>query len=117
MEQSLGLAAAQLPSPTLSTNTAIQVSSDIFAKNTSDAIYSGAVLAIVGAITLMAHELNKRCTHKPNIIISGGNAKTIYDTLVLSVTNPVLIVDNLVLQGLFLLESATPINFVQSESQ
>jgi hypothetical protein len=44
--------------------------------------------------------------------MSGGNAETIKNYLAADVTKQVLIVDNLVLQGLFLLK-----NFTQSDSR
>jgi type III pantothenate kinase len=109
MQQSLGHATAQLPIPTLSTNIQHQ---DIFAKNTSAAINTGALKAITGAIVLMAHALDNRCKQAPIIIISGGNARLIKDNLVGNVTNLALIVDNLVLQGMYLID-----NFMRSDHQ
>jgi type III pantothenate kinase len=122
MQQSLGLAAAQLPKLDLAANSTAPAHIDIFAKNTADAIYAGALHAIVGAIILMVRELNvlyKQAHHKqaPFIVISGGNAPIIYKLLMkecplMEMTQQALIVDNLVLQGLYLLES-----FMQSDSQ
>jgi type III pantothenate kinase len=109
MQQSLGLATAQLPMPTFSAN---KQHHDIFAKNTTDAIRLGALQAISGAIILMANALETECKKVPNIIISGGNAQVIKDNLLGDVTNHVLIIDNLVLQGLYLIG-----NFMQSEPQ
>ena len=80
------------------------------AKNTTDAMIMGAIQAITGAILLMANALQIKYKQPPTIIISGGNAKQIKDNLLGSVTNQALIVDNLVLQGLFLID-----NFMQSE--
>lgn len=121
MQQSLGLATAQLPkldpNQNLNPSSAPQTPVEIFAKNTADAIYAGALYAIVGAITQMARELHHQCKQAPYIVISGGNAPLIYkqasnDNLMGGVTKQVVIVDNLVLQGLYLLE-----NFMQSEPQ
>jgi type III pantothenate kinase len=114
MQQSLGLATAQLPMPSQVAQAPHQ---EIFAKNTADAIQTGALQAICGAIILMAHELNAHCKQAPYIVISGGNAQIIKDTLIKDklmgdVTNMVLIVDNLVLHGLYLLA-----NFMRSEQQ
>lgn len=109
MQQSLGLATAQLPMPTFSADIQRQ---DIFAKNTENAIHTGALQAISGAILLMARGLNAQCKQAPYIVISGGNAQVIKDKLMGDVTNIVLIVDNLVLHGLYLLE-----NFMRSEQQ
>ena len=117
MQQSLGLATAQLPTLSTTSEVMTPVDTEIFAKSTQEAVYSGALHAIVGAITLMAQALQAKTQKTPSIIISGGNAKTIYNALVVSVTNPVLIVDNLVLQGLFLLENAMSLNSVQSDAQ
>jgi type III pantothenate kinase len=117
MQQSLGMATAQLPKLDLAANSTAQAHTDIFAKNTADAIYAGALHAIVGAIILMARELNVRCKQTPFIVISGGNAPIIYqqlmkECLLMEMTQQALIVDNLVLQGLYLLE-----NFMQSDTQ
>jgi type III pantothenate kinase len=109
MQQSLGHATAQLPMPALNTHTQPR---NIFAKNTADAINIGALQAIIGAIILMANALETLCKAPPAIIISGGNAQQIKDNLVGDVTNLALIVDNLVLQGLYLID-----NFMQSERQ
>lgn len=117
MQQSLGLATAQLPTVSLEPSFTAQTHPNIFATNTLEAIQSGALHAIIGAIILMAHELHSLSQQSPTIIISGGNAKTIYDNLVGRVTNQVLIVDNLVLQGLCLLENFMSKNSVQSELQ
>jgi len=117
MQQSLGLATAQLPKELAKSTLTTQTHTDIFATNTADAIQSGAIHAIVGAITLMAQTLHMQSKQTPTIIISGGNAKVIYEHVAVRVTSPVSIVDNLVLQGLFLLENAMPINSAQSELQ
>jgi len=117
MQQSLGLATAQLPKELAESTLTTQTHTDIFATNTADAIQSGAIHAIVGAITLMAQTLHMQSKQTPTIIISGGNAQVIYKYMVTRVTSPVSIVDNLVLQGLFLLENAMPINSAQSELQ
>ena len=107
MQQSLGLATAQLPKLALVQNPTTQTQANIFAKNTTDAIYAGALHAILGAITLMARELNIQCKQAPFIVISGGNAPIIYqqimkDRLFMEMSQQAVIVDNLVLQGLFL---------------
>lgn len=105
MQKSLGLNAAQLPAH----NAEFQATPDhtpIFAKNTVEAIYSGATHAVIGAITLMASALQIQSKQIPSIIISGGDAKLIYDNLTTKMENPILIIDNLVLQGLFLIEKS-----------
>ncbi|MDP1522124.1 MAG: type III pantothenate kinase [Methylotenera sp.] len=114
MQQSLGRATAQLPMPA-SADSAQH--SDIFAKNTEDAMCIGALKAISGAIKLMADALQAQCQQPPTIIISGGDAQTIKDNLSGDVTNLVLIVDNLVLRGLFLIEKFMQKNITKSEQQ
>lgn len=105
MQQSLYLGTAQLPIQNVRKESAVE----IFARNTADAIYGGAVYAIVGAITLMAQALERKTGQAPWVLMSGGNAATINRQLLQhdfgSVTNQAIIVDNLVLQGLFLLGS------------
>jgi len=72
-------------------------SAQLIANNTKDAIYLGALNAICGAIYNIAH-LYKT----PRIILSGGNANIIQSALTGDVTKHAVIVDNLVLQGLYL---------------
>lgn len=114
MQQSLGRATAQLPMPA-SADSAQH--SDIFAKNTADAMRIGALKAISGAIKLMADALESQCQQTPTIIISGGDAQPIQDNLSSDVTNLVLIVDNLVLCGLFLIDKFMQKNITKSEQQ
>ncbi len=107
MQQSLGLATAQLPKLDLVQNSTTQTQANIFAKNTTDAIYAGALHAISGTIMLMARELNVQCKQAPFIVISGGNAPIIYqqimkERLFMEMSQQAVIVDNLVLHGLFL---------------
>jgi type III pantothenate kinase len=105
MQQSLYLGTAQLPIQNARKESAI----DTFATSTNDAIYAGTLYAITGAIMLMAEELQKKTGQAPWILMSGGNAAQIHNQLKQlgnkhdSVTNQVIIIDNLVLQGLFLL--------------
>ncbi|MDP1766755.1 MAG: type III pantothenate kinase [Methylotenera sp.] len=114
MQQSLGRATAQLPMPK-SANSAQP--SDIFAKNTEDAMRTGALKAISGAIKLMIDALQAQCQQTPTIIISGGDAQLIKDNLSADVTNLILIVDNLVLRGLFLIDKFMQKNITKSEQQ
>ena len=126
MQHSLGIATAQLPKKTSAKRTAAKqaatslsernyISADhlvsIFATNTVDAVYSGALHAILGAIDLMAQALYHHAAIKPHIVISGGNAAIIHQQitqhfLTSHITNSVIIVDNLVLHGLYLLENS-----------
>lgn len=104
MRKSLGLATAQLPKNGTLQGANERDLADIFAKNTTQAINAGALRAITGAIMLMANALAQKCEQKPCVILSGGNALAIQNNLADTVTNQVIIVDNLVLQGLYLLE-------------
>jgi len=110
MQTSLGLGTAQLPirntSQQLSENTLV----DIFARSTAQAIDAGALNAITGAIERMANALKAKCGQTPFIILSGGDAATIQRYLIDAVTNPTVIVDNLVLTGLYLLDCANQHN-------
>ena len=111
MQQSLYLGTAQLPIQNARRDTAV----DIFATSTNDAIYAGTLFAIVGAITLMTQELQKKTgqlsNQAPWVLMSGGNAAVIHRQLMQHdfghdtgrVTKQAIIVDNLVLQGLYLL--------------
>ncbi|MDD2934259.1 MAG: type III pantothenate kinase [Methylotenera sp.] len=107
MQQSLGLATAQLPKIDASQSPATPKLEDIFAKNTADVIYNGALHAIVGAIRQMLDALTQHSQQAPCIIISGGNAMVINEMLIRQVTNQTIIVDNLVCQGLYLLATST----------
>jgi type III pantothenate kinase len=109
MQQSLGLATAQLPKTDANLITTTPTLDAIFAKNTVNAVYSGALHAITGAIKQMIDSLTQHIQHPPDIIISGGNAMVIKDALTRHVTNQTIIVDNLVCQGLYLL-ATSPLN-------
>jgi len=104
MRKSLGLATAQLPKNGTLQGANERDLADIFAKNTTQAINAGALRAITGAVMLMANALAQKCEQKPCVILSGGNALAIQNNLADTVTNQVIIVDNLVLQGLYLLD-------------
>lgn len=112
MQASLGIAAAQLPKhnaiQNFSTDTTTQnsVTQDIFAKSTVQAIHAGGLNAVSGAITRMAEALKNKCGLAPLIVLSGGNAEVINNDLAQTVTNQTVIVDNLVLTGLYLLDCA-----------
>jgi type III pantothenate kinase len=103
MHQALGTATAQLPD--LSATAFEPIKHDIFAKSTAEAIHSGVLHAISGAITLMSHSLNGLYKTRPKVILSGGNANIIKENLIADVTRQTHIVDNLVLHGLHLLST------------
>ncbi len=118
MQQSLGIATAQLPKEPLKSHSITEkYPVEIFATNTADAIYAGALHAILGAIDLMLKQLRQQSKQTPYILISGGNASIIYnqmvkENLIDDMATQAVIVDNLVLQGLYLIG-----NSMQSESQ
>jgi hypothetical protein len=58
----------------------------------------------------MSHKLQAECKQLPHILISGGNAQTIKDSLMSDATQQALVVDHLVLRGLYLIDQ-----FMQSE--
>jgi len=112
MLQGLGAATAQLPTSTVDAKTHPQVMISPFATSTANAIYSGAVNATLGAIKQMTQSLEKEYLHRPKLIISGGNAMVLQqnladenstDVAIPQKEKTVTIVDNLVLQGLYLL--------------
>lgn len=73
---------------------------DDFPVNTQDAIYSGAIQALVGAIDRIYHLLASKVNHTDSIcIISGGGAHAIIPYL----KHPYKFIDCLVLNGLFLI--------------
>ncbi len=84
----------------LAANTAgLQVASGQYADfptRTEDAIFSGAVAAMAGAVEKMAAVLGSRQGHAPQCLISGGDAARLHARLSVAAT----IVDNLVLDGL-----------------
>lgn len=75
----------------------------VFPDDTQDAIHSGCINAIVGAVVLQLKQLEKHCTFLPKVVISGGDAVKIAEALSKQMKR-VAVVDDLVLQGLVLLE-------------
>lgn len=98
MHESLGNNAAQL-------NVEEGVSQN-FPNNTQDAITTGSLNAVAGAIGIMLKRLEKQCGWLPKLILSGGDANKIADALKLNLKQ-VIIMENLVLQGLVLLKKET----------
>lgn len=81
-----------------------------FPTNTQNAIQTGCLNAAVGAIDLQLKQLQNYGGLLPKIIISGGDASAIFAALIahLKVSEKqVMMADNLVLQGLALLEKET----------
>ena len=83
-----------------------------FPVNTPNAIQTGCLNAVLGAIHLMQKRLEKRSGWLPKLVISGGDARHIAQALNAQSANTgtkqVIIIENLVLQGLVLLEKETP---------
>ncbi|HSH71601.1 MAG TPA: type III pantothenate kinase [Methylophilaceae bacterium] len=87
----------------------------IFPRNTGDAVYSGAVSAMAGAVKLMLKNLQHHASAQqqalPRCIITGGDAELLAQVLNDDTGfafdpshGQIIIADNLVLQGLLLLE-------------
>ena len=74
-----------------------------FPNNTQDAITTGSLNAVAGAIGLMLKRLEKQCGWLPKLVLSGGDANKIAEALKLNLKQ-VIMMENLVLQGLVLLE-------------
>ena len=73
-----------------------------FPNNTQDAMATGSLNAVAGAIGIMLKRLEKQCGWLPKLILSGGDASRIADALKLNLKQ-VIMMENLVLQGLVLL--------------
>ena len=78
-----------------------------FPDNTGDAMYSGAIAAMTGAVHHMLRQLERRENTLPRCILSGGDAPLLAQALATrdDVHVEMCVVDNLVLQGLQLIES------------
>ncbi len=75
---------------------------DIFPKKTVDAIQTGCMNAIVGAVVLQMKQLEKHCAFLPKVVISGGDAVKIAEALSHHIKR-VVVAENLVLEGLALI--------------
>lgn len=74
-----------------------------FPAATADAMFTGALLAMAGAVTAMQNTLQQRENITPQLILTGGDACT----LQIALSGQGEIVDNLVLEGLILLRDDT----------
>lgn len=101
MQTSLGGGTAQLPPHVTPLETDAEV--NIFARSTAQAIHSGTLCAIGGAIVQMAKALEAKSGQIPNIILSGGDAPVIQRYLIHTANNPTIVIDHLVLTGLYLI--------------
>lgn len=70
-----------------------------FPDNTANAIHSGAIHALVGAINRMSEQLTITLGHTPECIISGGKSQQLLSELNMNIN----LIDNLVLEGLVLI--------------
>ncbi len=106
MQSSLGQNTAQLPKHDPAQVLNVSHAPELFATSTVQGINTGILSAITGAIAQMAKALEAKCGQNPYIIISGGDAPVIQRYLGGSVTNPSVIIDHLVLKGLYLIASS-----------
>lgn len=104
MKTSLGQHTAQLPQSDSPCEPEIGTDLGIFAKSTVQAINNGILQAITGAIAQMSKALEMKCGQIPYIMLSGGDASIIQNYLHHAISNPNVVVDHLVLKGLYLID-------------
>lgn len=75
-----------------------------FPINTGDAIYTGALSAMAGAVNSIIVKLEQQTKQKLRCILSGGDAAMLGEMLERYEVEKLIIADNLVLQGLLFLE-------------
>ncbi|HEY7986259.1 MAG TPA: type III pantothenate kinase [Methylophilaceae bacterium] len=75
----------------------------LFPQNTGDAMMSGAIQAIGGAMVQMHDTLSVHEKTAPHLLLTGGDASTLYDALADKAPENIEIVENLVLEGLILI--------------
>ena len=78
-----------------------------FPLSTADASYTGVLTAIVGAIVMQADKLEAHCQDIPTVVITGGDAALLLPILTQVFGAKPVLAENLVLEGLFLMGSAT----------
>jgi len=80
-----------------------------FPTNTANALYTAAMTAAAGNVKGMAARLQNISGVLPIVIVSGGDAEPLAECLLgtIGMVNNLVIADNLVLQGLLLLEKAS----------
>ena len=76
-----------------------------FPLNTADASASGVLSAIVGAIVMQADKLESYCQDVPTVVMTGGDAAMLMPILTQVFGAKPVIAENLVLEGLYLMES------------
>ena len=77
-----------------------------FPLNTADASASGVLSAIVGAIVMQADKLESYCQDVPTVVMTGGDAAMLMPILTQVFGAKPVLAENLVLEGLFLMENA-----------
>ena len=77
-----------------------------FPLSTADASASGVLSAIVGAIVMQADKLESHCQDVPTVVISGGDAAKLMPILTQVFGSKPVLAEHLVLEGLYLMESA-----------
>jgi type III pantothenate kinase len=77
-----------------------------FPLNTADASASGVLSAIVGAIVMQSDKLESYCQDVPTVVMTGGDAAMLMPILTQVFGAKPVLAENLVLEGLFLMESA-----------
>jgi type III pantothenate kinase len=77
-----------------------------FPLSTADASASGVLSAIVGAIVMQADKLESSCQDVPTVVMTGGDAAMLMPILTQVFGAKPVLAENLVLEGLFLMENA-----------
>lgn len=75
-----------------------------FPTSTADAIYTGALSAMAGAVNSMLVKLELHAGRTPHCIVSGGDALLLQDMLIRYQVENIVVAENIVLQGMLLLE-------------
>ena len=78
-----------------------------FPTSTANALYTAALTAAAGNVKGMAARLQRHSRAEPLVVVGGGDAKLLAECLLerIVMTNKLVIADNLVLQGLLLIEN------------
>jgi type III pantothenate kinase len=77
-----------------------------FPLSTADASASGVLSAIVGAIVMQADKLETYCQDVPTVVMTGGDASMLMPILTQVFGAKPVLAESLVLEGLYLMESA-----------
>lgn len=75
-----------------------------FPTNTQDAMHTGCLIAVIGAIQRQWQLLQALDQQVPAILLSGGDAEMLIKHLPADLAEKTIIVDNLVLRGLMRME-------------